>query len=168
MVKFTFSDISYQDGAAISGESSQVFFTPSSFKISISEIPANRDFFYTDEAFAVTIQALSHKNEITENYRGEVILQLPDGVVIGEEGISSSYEFTENDSGTKRFSNVSGTQEGEGVIVVTDSNYADISSESAQLEFKKGWIVVEDNEGEVGDLNVYPGYYQEILTQYCF
>ncbi|MBN1521089.1 MAG: hypothetical protein JW928_01040, partial [Candidatus Aureabacteria bacterium] len=153
-VKFTVTDISYITGEVITGESSRIFFTPAGFKISLSAIPDNRNFFYTNETFSMTVQAFSYTNEKTENYRGQIMFQVPEGFLFGEDGASGAYTFTGNDAGVKRFEGVMGTQDETGAVTVVDADYDDITGQSDTIGFKTGWIVIEDNEGEIGDLEV--------------
>jgi len=128
------------------GTSENIMFLPKDFLLEISEPPASRSYYYTDEVFELTITARDQEEVVVSNYAGTLVLS-------GEEfNLPEPYAFTSEDSGEHTFEITASDEVEEVKITATDNAYSTLTVESDEIEVKEGYIRVLDNRGPLGSM----------------
>ena len=130
------------------GTSANIIFIPKDFSVNLSDPPASRTYYYTNEGFSATITARDYNGSTITNYAGTITftgsgLTLP-----------SDYTFTSADSGSHKFTGINGTSEASTTISVKDTTYTSITGTSSTITLKAGTIKVISNSGPVGSISV--------------
>ncbi|MBI3991013.1 MAG: hypothetical protein HY350_02575 [Candidatus Omnitrophica bacterium] len=131
-----------------SGTSANINFVPKDFSITLSEPPASRTFYYTNEEFSATVAARDFNDSTIANYQGEVSFS-GSGLTL-----PLNYTFVSNDSGNHKFEQISGSSERTANIKVTDTKVTSVTGTSADIVLKAATIEVISTSGPVGPVNV--------------
>ena len=128
----------------VTGETGEIKFIPKDFLIEITDAPADREFFYLNETFEITITVRDHEGAVIPNYAGEVTFSgssftLPDDY---------TYDPGE-DEGIKKFY-LQGSREDIAQFTVEDTEYTDTKTTSDDVEIKEGKIVVGSKYAPIG------------------
>lgn len=130
------------------GTSSNIIFIPKDFSVTLSDPPASRTYYYTDEGFSVTVTARDYNASTISNYAGTITFTGSDLT------LPSDYTFTSTDSGSHTFSGINGSSETSTTISVKDTTYTSITGTSSTITLKAGTIKVISNSGPVGSISV--------------
>jgi len=130
------------------GTSSNIIFIPKDFSVTLSDPPASRTYYYTNEGFSATITARDYNASTITNYAGTISftgsgLTLP-----------ANYTFTTTDAGSHTFSGINGSSETSTTLSVKDTTYTSITGTSSAITLKAGTIKVISNSGPVGSISV--------------
>ena len=130
------------------GTSSNIIFLPKDFSISLSDPPASRTFYYTNEGFSTTITARDYNNSTISNYQGTISFS---GAGLN---LPLDYTFTTTDAGSHKFKGLNGSVEKKTNFSIKDTSYTAISATSATISIKEGTIKVYSTSGPVGKQSV--------------
>lgn len=131
------------------GTSANIIFIPKDFSISLSSAPASRTYYYTNEEFSATVTARDYNNSTITNYQGTIQFDAS-----GLGGAITNYTYTASDSGSHKFSGLSGTSEKTTSISVKDTTYTAVTGLSSTITIKSATIKVISNSGPVGSISV--------------
>jgi len=131
------------------GISNSINFIPRDFKLTLSDPPISRTFYYVDEDFKLSVQSLDFNGAAITNYQGTVNF-------IGSEFIlPEKYTFSSSDYGIHTFSGINCPVNKEKTkISVNDDLYSYVKGETDLFTVKDASIKVFSNYGPVGDLAV--------------
>jgi len=128
------------------GTSSNITFVPKDFSIELSNPPASRTFYYTDEEFSATITARDNDDNAVTNYQGTISFRDSDL------NLPEDYTFTATDAGIHQFSGINGEDEAITDFSVQDSTYTTVTGTSETITIKEGIIKVNSASGPVGSV----------------
>ena len=128
-------------------DSEEITFYPKDFSLSISEPPASRTFYYTNETFDLTVVARDEDGETVTNYNGLVNISAS-----GISGLSSTYTFTCSGEGTHTFNDIyGGSATTTANITITDAVNTNVTGTlSANITIRAGTLKVTSKSGPVG------------------
>lgn len=129
--------------------SEPVSFHPAAFRLSLSDPPRERDYYYIDEVFDLGIEALDFENQTLTGYRGTVSFQLS----LPGPSVLERYAFLEQDRGIRAF-RVFSDRAGVFGITVTDTEYVGSATSADEFEVKNGTLVIEPRLVPVGTTEV--------------
>ncbi len=130
------------------GTSSNIIFIPKDFSVTLSDPPASRTYYYTDEDFSATVTARDYNNTTISNYAGTISFTGSDLTV------PSNYTFTTADAGNHTFSGINGSDETSTTLSVKDTIYTSVTGTSSTITLKAGTIKVISTSGPVGKISV--------------
>ena len=125
------------------GQSAQSIFHPEAILLKATTPPPPRDFFYTGEAFTVSVTPLAAGGAVIPNYEGTVTVSAPPKL-----GLPENYTFTAADAGVHHFS-VSVDAAGSYQVQAAEPA-AELTSASLSLTIKQATLKVIDAVAPVG------------------
>ncbi|GEM_PF-4930089 len=130
------------------GVSPDIFFVPKDFTLTLSAIPASRNFYYTNESFTVTVTVRDFNNLAIVNYQGTISFS--------GEGLNlpANYTFTLSDAGVHVFNGVNGSRQAETSVFAADTGTSSVAGTSAAIDIITGTIKVISASGPVGPVLV--------------
>jgi hypothetical protein len=143
-VRVTDPDIGEYAGLDNASLSDSIRVHPASFAVSIAPPPPDRDFFYLDERFDLTVSALDAAGEALPNYGGTIRIESP-----GALNVPERYRFLPDDRGVHVFE-VFGAQDGDHAITVADTDYSPASGGIEEIPVREARILVESKTVPVG------------------
>lgn len=128
------------------GESPNIDFVPKDFFIVLSDPPASRTFYYTNEEFSATVTARDHNDDAVDNYQGTI--EFADSDL----NLPEDYTFTITDTGIHEFDGINSSDEIETTFSVNDATFTSLVGESEIIIIKEGIIKVNSAAGPVGSI----------------
>jgi len=130
------------------GTSSNIIFIPKDFSVTLSDPPAARTYYYTNEGFSATVTARDYNGSTISNYAGTITFT-GSGLTV-----PSNYTFTTTDAGSHKFTGINGSSETSTTLSVKDTTYTSITGTSTGITLKAGTIKVYNASGPVGSISV--------------